>query len=48
MERVTIKGDRPEGVGTADPATIRRAKFEAIGGADPHGGHKPLPQNERD
>ncbi len=46
MERVTIKGDRPVGGGTADPATVRRAMStgkEAAG----HAGHRPQRQFER-
>jgi taurine dioxygenase len=41
MERVTIKGGPVTGVGRADPASIRRAKYVAPKGVDVHGGHKP-------
>ncbi len=41
MDRVTIRGDRPEGVGRADPATVQKAK-STIRGAVAHGGHRPI------
>lgn len=41
MERVTIKGGPVTGVPRADPASVRRSKYVAPAGIDPHGGHKP-------
>jgi taurine dioxygenase len=41
MERVTIRGGPVTGVGRADPASVRRAKYVAPQNVDVHGGHKP-------
>lgn len=48
MERVTIKGGPVEGVERADPKTVRKFKFLAPEHADPHGGHKPARQFQRE
>ena len=41
MERVTIRGGPVTGPKPADPAEIRKVKFETSPGVDPYGGHKP-------
>jgi taurine dioxygenase len=41
MERVTIRGGPVAGLGRADPASVRRAKYVAPKNVDVHGGHKP-------
>jgi alpha-ketoglutarate-dependent taurine dioxygenase len=51
MERVTIKGDRPVGLESADPATVRRPKFGETGDAKSSAkssGAAPLRQFRRD
>jgi taurine dioxygenase len=41
MERVTIRGGPVTGVASADPTSVRRAKYVAAKNVDVHGGHKP-------
>ena len=41
MERVTIKGGPVTGVPRAEAKSIKRLKYTAPDGVDPHGGHKP-------
>ena len=48
MERVTIKGDRPFGVETADAATVRRPRFGEGARANLNATDRPTRQFQRD
>jgi taurine dioxygenase len=41
MERVTIRGGPVVGPEPAEPAEVRKSKFDIPEGVDPFGGHRP-------